>query len=513
MAVFSKYPSRWGPVVTNKDYELVIESDTYFDNLTLLDGHSLGSPDVDQRDPVSVERTYRENGILIQRLEYVKPALIRSRSYEIGLPRGSFWSPVVKLTMNEGRACFRNVFMRYLCPEMECYEHAFRYPNALFDPISEQDTLIATEDDEEGINATTTLHTTKRMIYYHLNLHEVYSNTGASPEPNYKKAVFAMGDCPDCRDNPHKKIYVVGDDGDTPTVPVILVTDDRFGTVTDQSANIPGAAASVTLNDIYANGDFAIVIGNDATNSEIFYTNDGFDTIALALNPSGGTSFATTIFNKVDVGGGYYWTVGDNGAVYRSSNGFNWTQVTLPAAWATYDFNDLAYDESTGYLYIVGTTGAAAFVMRVDGDTVSNISASVFGSPPAQTLYAVAVLEPDHVAVGGAAGEYWEQIKASVTTPWREGASGTANTIRFIGGDSYRTVLGTDTGAAGAGSIMERSILTDMRFEAMDVAAGFTVDGDFISGDTGKSHFGSNDFVFTTDEAEVYVAKSCLPDA
>lgn len=518
MATLSGVPAYWGPIVTNKDYELVLEGTSYYDNLVLLDGHSLGSPDVDQRDPVSVERTYRENGILIQRMEYVKPALVRSRSYEIGIPRGSFWSPVVALTQNEGRACFRNVFMRYLCPSQPCYAHSFRYPNAIFDPIVEQDTLIATEDDEEGINSTTTLHTAKRMIYYYLQLHEQADKGATVPPPNYKSVKFAMGDCPNCDENPHAVGYVVGDDGDTPAVPVILYSEDRFAlaasTTTDQSANIPAAANATTLEDVYANGDFAIFIGNDATNSEIFVTNDHGDTISLARNAStGAVSFANVIFTKVKAGLGYYWVVGDN-QIWRSQDGYNWTQLSVPAAWATYNFNDVAFDEKTGLGYIVGDNGGNAFVARISGDTVSDISASVLGGVVAQVLHSVAVLEQDHVAIGGTNGTYYEQDGASLNMPWRAVALGTTQVVNYIGGDSYRTVAATApaTPTSAAGNVYERGILTDMRFTPIDIAAGFTLTDGFVAGDAGKSHMGVNDFVFVTP-TETFIAKSCVPGA
>lgn len=507
----SSIPATYGPIITNRDYEFLIADDTFFKPLIALDGHSLGAPDVDSSDPVSVPRMFRERGRLIQRMVYVKPMIIRTRSYEIGFPTGAFWTPLLKLT-NSVSGCRRTAFARYVCSSKPCFEHFFEYPEALFDPVVEQEAIIATDDDETGIAATATMHTTKRLQYNHLRVNEVYDNSAAGTPENIRGILFALANCESCSESDrHGTAYIFGDDGAVTPAAMLKKVTDSLTTQTSLSAAL--TAAGLTSDDIvagWADGDFAIFLANDATDTEIAVTSDGGTTFALGKNTATGNPiFLATILKAVTKGLGYYWAVGTAGDIFRSQDAINWTAVTLPTAFATHIFNAVAVDHTNGFMYVVGATaGGAALVVRTDGEGWSDITTTVFnGAGPAATaMNAVRVLADDHIIIGGASGHIQEGINASSNPEWAQQISNTTGAVLHFAGNEYRTLFITTT------VVKERSTITDMAFEDVEKVAGVAFDDNLTGLDTGETFYGANNFVVSS-LTEIFKLIDCLPDS
>lgn len=509
MAVLSTLPASYGPIITNRDYEFLLQDDDFHKPVIALDGHSLGAPDVDSSDPVSVPRMFRERGRLIQRMVYVKPSIIRTRSYEIGFPTGAFWTPLLKLTQSVG-GCRRAAFARYLCPSKPCFEHFFEYPDALFDPVVEQEAIIATDDDETGIAATATMHTTKRLQYNHLRVSEAFDNSAGATPDNTRGIRYAMEECENCAESDRHAIgYVFGDDGEVTPAAMIKLSEDGFATFTDLSANVAATSAgSDDVVDAYADGDFAIFLANDATDSEILVTTDRGATFTLATNASTGNPvFLAQILNAVAKGLGYYWAVGTAGKIWRSQDGLTWSAFTLPAAMAAYIFNDVAVDTAESVIYFVGSAAGNLLVVRSDGEGVVDLSTTVAGgAAPAIVLNAVHVLAPDHIIVGGASGTLYESVNAVNSPDWTELMSGTTSAILEIGGVSYRTLFITAT------NVYERSMITDMQFAAVEKISGVAFDDNLTGLDTGETFYGANNFAMSS-LTETFNLKDCLPDS
>lgn len=507
----STIPATYGPIITNRDYEFLLADDTFSKPLIALDGHSLGAPDVDSSDPVSVPRMFRERGRLIQRMVYVKPMIVRTRSYEIGFPTGAFWTPLLRLTQSVS-GCRRTAFARYLCPSKPCFEHFFEYPDALFDPVVEQEAIIATDDDEAGIAATATMHTTKRLQYNHLRVNEISDSTGIANTDNIRGIVFALANCENCSETDrHGTAYIFGDDGEA--APAAMLRKLTNGLVTSTSLAGALTTAGVTSDDIvagYADGDFAIFLANDATDSEILVTMDGGTTFTLGKNTATGNPiFLASILKGVVKGLGYYWAVGAAGDVLRSQDALNWTQATLPAAFATHVFNAVAVDHDNGWLYVVGATaGGAALVVRSDGEGWTDLSSTVFnGSIPAATaMNAVRVLAPDHVLIGGASGRLQEGLNVTSNPVWAQVVSNTTGAILALGGNAYRTLYITTT------SVKERSVITDMMFEEVEKVSGVAYGTNLTGLDTGEMFYGANNFAMVS-LTEVFKLIDCLPDS
>jgi hypothetical protein len=180
---------------------------------------------------------------------------------------------------------------------------------------------------------------------------------------------------------------------------------------------------------------------------------------------------------------------------------------------ATFDFKDLAYDESTGFMYVVGGTATGdAIIVRIADNAATDITATVLDTVPSSILYAVRVLEPDHIAVAGENGFFAEQVKASASdTFWPTKTVGGNNTIVALGGDTYSTLALSATSGT-SGTLYIRGILTDMQWKAADTLSGFTVNAAAVDMATGITDFGVNDAVLLT-ATETLVVKSCVPDS
>jgi len=478
----------WGPVQTTVSYRLLME-DPSFPNLVALDcGFGVGQPEYETND--AVKRSYycysARAGRLVPKTEVLYGATIREIRYPIALPKGkTLRSPIHEFA---GRNCPRDLFMLYICPPDPTHTHFIRMPDGRFDQIQRGTAFIEADGEQAGTTyeASSTLTVTNEMTYYYLMVTKPQDTVDV-----YAAITWAFGACVNCSAFEHRIGYYGGLNN-------FKKTTDAFAS---GSTITTGLANTASINSVVSDGATVVAVYSDSPAGGILLSVDNGASF-VDVSPA-----SCKPLNDVIRAGSYYYAVGGTGSIYRSVDGANWTVVsnTVAAAATLYD---LAYDQSTGLIYVAGDNAGTGVALQINSSgAITDISAAVKGSAGSLPIvYVVDVLADGHIAFGGAAGFFSEFATAQVSSLYRNTTVGSA-AIKFIGGDPWQTVLG------GGTKVWHRWVVNEMSWEQIPLAPGITITGAITSGSEGANDEGSNYFNLVTDAGEILIVAPVFPNA
>lgn len=495
--------NRWGPIngIDSNDYEFMMEGAAgVTDRPISIVGHALTNPAQELADALQFTDVELKSGKIVQVRRTKRPAREIGRTYTIGFP-SALWTPALARSWR-GTDCRTTFFLKYTCPEDERFLHAYILPKATMNPPVESGDFITTEDDTAIVKQTSEIQVDRRLVLW--NLGSELLKTVASTA--LLDVVFLTEDCAGCDFVAGQGAIVVGGDGIVSGY--AHVSTDRFSSST---SIVPGFAAADYAHAVYTDGDLVIIAGNDEALITTTPTGNG----KMYVSVNGGTSWTTvtdivtpSIYDIQSWGGSTLIAVGAEittgaGIIYVSfDNGNNWTAITSSAIPATALYA-AKYDASTGRMYIVGDTGVL-LVASLNGTTVtiSDISANLDGAPG--DLFAVAVLDDDYIAVGGASGYYCESDDGMTTSG--EVAVGTTDPIMGIDGNLYRTMV-------GAGEMLfERTIFSDNQFSGVTLQNAAAYAGD-IQKVAMAPEGDFNLFIAVSDEGQIIISKPFYPNS
>lgn len=461
-----------------------------------IENSAVDAPEFNTTDVITVARNERTPyGKIVRRLVPVKGGTLDDIQFNVMLPPGQRSSRLDRLARQEGATCTYDLYFYDECSEDV---HFLKFTDTMFQVKQLTNSLIVVSDDEEPAQWQVPVRASRMLEYEDLILREVYSDTAAQSD-NIAGIVFTGANCTTCEDGTdilHQTGYIFGDDGEATPGPMIKYTSNGFGTFTNRSANIPGGAGSDDVVAAYADGNFAIFLANDATDSEIIVTTDNGASMSLA-NKSGTstTAWSSVILRDVFYANGYYYAVGDE--IWRSVDGFTWTQVTIPSG-ITIEVYAGAWDEVNNTIYLVGEDGSTnGRVVTLQNNGFLDITTTALGgATETVTLQTISVLSPGHIITGGTGGAVYENVDvyneswALVTIP---GATGT---VVGIGGDSDRIVAWVVDSSSG--DAYEKSLLKGERWTPVESQFGFTVGAAAVGMAVGATYNGANNFVMAS---------------
>jgi hypothetical protein len=494
-------PPFWGPAegVDSKDYLFMMAGDTPVSTPTSLLGHAVTSPSADSSDALTVTRVELRNGRIKTLVRTKRAAEVRSRTYTIGFPAGSLWTPAQQLAFK--RNCRRTFFMKYLCSSEARFNHADIFPDGLLDEPVEEGDLI-TVDDENVISSTSVLTVTEKLRLWAQGYEIIYTNAD-TPIVQLFSSAFTTVDCPGCDEGVGLGIIVGGGDGTA--APEGFLTDDRFGSAPT------GLPIGGTLTDFaYALATKGDVIVAGTADSPVAASTAG----TLRVSQDGGVSFTAVSGITSPIFGIAYFgstiiAVGGTGAgapvmFVSFDKGTSWTQITSTIlSGLTTAATAIASDVEADNFYIVGE-GGMLIKGRFIGDSVmlSNITANLPGGPGA--LNTVNVFSKDFIAVGGAANYYAESLDGGTT--WTQPAVPGSAAVVGIAGNEHRAIVATADG------LHVRDLFTDFVYTTLVLENGQVVTGNYTSVNMNvEDDF--NIFMATTDDAEVVFGKPFYPNA
>lgn len=492
--------SFWGPKkgLDSKDYILYMEgTDGPTSEPQILLAHSLTSPNQNLTDALTNTTVRLQNGKVVP-YTYVKRAAIEtSRTYTVGFPSGALWTPAMSFALRAG--CTKDFYLIYQCPEDRQYRHWISLPDATLNPPVEAEDVITTNGDTNMLTMTSELQTPQQVRGFELGSELAY-DVGGTIKSN--AIAFLVQDCPGCDYQPGLSLITVGGDGTA--VPSVIVTEDRFATVSTLTV---GTAAD-RGKAIYNVGDtlvLAVYTGatyTAATIGEIRVSTDrgvSWTEIVGIVDPLAGfIGYDSTVY-------GFGKDASGDAVLYVSNNaGLSWTAVTSAALPTGSGLLGGAYDVATGRAYFVGED-ATVLVGRVVGSTLTltDISANVTGLTT-EDMLAVAVLGENNILIGGAGGKAFESRDGGVT--WEAVAVSGTTAITSIAGNKHRAMV-------GAGSnLYERTVMTKNVFKKITLELGQTLSGVVTSVVMGpEGNF--NLFATTTDAGEQVISKAFYPGA
>lgn len=469
-----------GPVSTARDYQFRMQDPadpTKWYDLS-CPSFDLGEPEYDETDPLRIAYNCFERGRRVSRQQTVLPSTVREITRQIGFPQGRWLTgPVHKVA---GKNCPATFASCYNCPPNTRDGHFFVYRDAIVDQIKPTTKAIEAAETGEPIVAQAAMRVPVEDVYWTLQVQEVQTEA-----QDVNAVVFEYVECPGCADIAIRGLY--GGAANT-----LKRTTDGFASGTALTTGLTGAAV---IHDIYSDGNLIIIL----------YTDGLVDGIRVSLD---GTTFSEATItnseplNHVIRAGRYFVVVGENGAIFRSTDALTWTAVPNTGSLAAADFNRAAYDRSSGKVFIAGDNGASAgFAAVLSGNSLADITADVGAA--ADELYAVAVLRDGHVAFAGEDGAFYENFATEGDGTWTSISVGAAD-IKYIGGNNVRTIV------AGGDLVWERSACTEGLWDELVEASGTSVTGNYIDGDMDTSVPGVNRFVLSTDADEIVIVQ---PDA
>lgn len=481
---YNSTPSHWGPPngIDSRDYVLLMSEADPSRYPLHLESHTLGSPSQDLSDPLTVSFTALRNDRMVMIRKTKRPSEEMGRTYTLGFP-SALWTPALEIA-EQGGSITRDFFMLYLSPSDIKYSHFYVYPEGTLDrPVEAGD--VITVEDTAIINKTTTLRVTTQETHYWLGL-DLILDSG--------NKIYAVATRPDVEDGINRGAVAAGGTG---VANYGVITADRFAT--QDTITFPaGIPATSFITDVLCIGrNIYVTFADDAdphgagAAGGVAYSPDGTNwTVSTGVTDP---MYGLALFN------GLIYAVGAGGAMYKSANGVTWDAVTLTGI--TSDFAAMAVDEDNSLAYLVG--GSGAFMTMTTDEQVSDLS-TVAGTGTTN-LSAVHVLAPNHVAIGGAAGFYAESYDVDGGV-WTVGViGGASDAVAAISGTRYRVVAGA------GGTLYERSLLTDMDFQAQDFLYGGSVTGDIT--DIAMNEGNDNFFLVGFDSGEVGVYKPQYPGA
>lgn len=486
-------PNKWGPTLTQKDFELFMAGETPADPQISLLEHALTSPSQELSDPVTAPVQKKVRGRIVTVNKTVRPAEQTALTYTLLFP-SSFWTPALQKA-RQGGLCYTDFFAKYLCPESPEYEIAYYWPDSLLDPPSEVTDFTTNTTDTEQINEQTTLHTVQRETLWALRMDRQADQTNP-----LQTIAFNQEDCVGCTADIWTSLIAAG----TPTAEddaEAQLTDDRFATVTAVAMGIP---ADSIATKVFSKGAVRLVSFSDAAvaSGTIGGVAASFDEGLTWVLDSNITApmYGVAKFNDV------YIAVGGTGTgaalVYQSSNGIDWTAVVssaLPASNAAYR---LAVDED-GAAFYVGCEGGKLLKGTLSGGSILLADISTNLPTISGLLSAVAVLEKDHVVVGSTTGYIAESFDGGAT--FNKLAFASSSAVTGLAGDRFRLLVGAGT------KVYERSILTNMELKPFVPQLSVSITGDIT--DLAMAPGDNNYFAAVTDDGEIIFFKPFFPNA
>lgn len=482
-------PNKWGPARSSKDYEIFMEGSNCVSAPISLLEHAISDFSRELSDPVQVPVTEKVRGKIRTYNKTFRPAEVIETTFTLGFPN-SLWTPALDKA-RKGGGCTVDMWARYLCPSDVRFEHAYIFPETVLDPTEFANAFVTNTTDTELVEETSTAHITQEEVIYALGFSLLRDQSAA-----VYSVAFDPEDCAGCTDAVFQDMVAVGANNG------IFHSDDRFASQSTPTHSLP---ANSVVTAVLADGAKKIIAFRDV--AAIATAASG----GLAVSDDDGATY-TIVSGIADAMNGlakynnlYLAVGGDGGAqsrLYYSTNGLSWTAVTGTALPATSAATAVAVDAVNNVFYIVfedgelvsGTSNGSAIVL-------SDIAAGLPGTPG--DLFAVAVLAPGFIAVGGAAGYYAESHDGGVT--FANTFAPGANAVLAIAGTCYRTLVGS--GAA----VYERSVLTDMAFKARTPESGVSFSGNVTSIVMAEGDY--NYFLVGTADGNIFLGKPHYPNA
>lgn len=481
----------WGPPngLNSKSYVLAMAQENPASPLEELPNHTLGGVSPNLIDALFIPRTEMVNGRIKTRYIVSRAAEETHREYTLGFPQGMLYSPALDIARNKPE-CARDFFSVYKCPSDPQYGHFVVYTNGRLSPPQETEDFI-TVDDTNAIGEQSTLLLEERLLKFAIFGAEAYASafTGAA------SIFIGRPDCGDCEGSLYDNIFIGGGTG---AALEAMKSVNKLGTFS--AVTVTGATATYYITDGVWVGDtivLALADDDDPT---------GTPTAGqIAVSLDAGTNWSvisgvTEALYAVEYADGAVYVGGDAGTLYMSEDFVNFTEITN-SVHTTEVITDLAYDASTGVVYIAATDGAAAIL---DSGVISDISTAVGAA--ASDLLSVAVLGAGHVMFGGAAGLAKESVDGGDTFTTVSVGS-TSSAIVAIKGTAHRVLV-----AAGS-NVYERSPLTGMLFSAVPLRFNAAYGGAIVALDMAPTSNGDNFFVAIDATGDVYVYRPRYPGA
>lgn len=501
--------SEWGSPNNTHEYRLFMEGTTPVAELVSLEQHTVSDFSTEKDEPLKYRYEVIVNGRKVIREKIVRGERVISRSFTLVMGEGGkIWTPALQKARRYDEDCETDFFLIRTCSNADD-EHAFIWPKARLSAPERSDGALVTMDTGEMIKWQAAGFLEEEYLLFQLG---VWKRTSAA------MSLYAVApiseECTNCSDAPNDNWAAAGGDGGVTDDVLLLVTDDRFATVTtvDTTAITDGNIGQCVLTD----GDLIIVgyadevFGTPATAGGILYTADlGATASADATMPATpGPIRALGKWNGIYLAAG--GISGGQATLFESVDGADWTAVTATELPATKAITAMAVDEDNDAFYLVGETGlclkgiSSAGAISLSAITLPNISTT--------DLHSVAALDSKRVAVGGASGYYAESFDGGVV--WYQPATvAGASTIFSVEGVGFRAILG----AATALSQRDPLQTSKNRYKAKTLEDGATVAGN-IQGiaKSNEAIGGANYFVAVTDEAaggNILVLQPFYPDA
>lgn len=474
----------WGPNLTSVSYRLLLADATYGNLVNLTCGYSLGQPEFEKTDPIKIMYNCLLNGRIVPYTLTVRGALIRERTYPFLLPQGrTLYTPLHALF---GNNCPRDVYLDYLCPTDPTHGHFRRYPMATFDEPEETSVLVEGVESGAPLTEQSMMHTFKSMMYFYVSVHEQSTDGDGAVHA----VTFECNSCPGCNPYEHRDLLYGGDE-------FLKISTNALASGTDVTVTIP---TDGIIEAIVCNGNVKVAV----------YSVDGApDTGGIFLSLDDGVTWTavgptTVAFYAALYANGYYWAFGEEGSIYYSANGSTWTQMTVPGAHSAAVYRAAAVDPVTKTIYVVGNVAAAGAMLKINGFAGTVITTLLPGSPG--ILYAVKVLEGNHVVVGGAAGYFAEHANIAEGGNFANGTISTG-AIHGIAGDIARTIVSSGT------KLFIRDVSNDLSFTEMDYDTGTALAGVINVLAEGKNDLGANYFAGGTESGELFLIYPAFPQA
>lgn len=482
-------------------YLILMRKEDFFSPLTRLMGFALTAPNIDQSAEVTIPEPDFQAGQVIAFQRTVRPAAPTRYTWTLGFPDGNFIeTPVGNIAGNSLSNCTRDFYLLYLCADSPCKSHFIALAKSTLGAIEPGD-WVTFGDDPAGIEATAPLSQRQPELYVYVRQKQ---------QQDLANPLYSIGiTIPDCSANcgcPNLDGAYAGDGGANP---LYSVTDNQFGSGTDDTIPIGVIPAANSIWRILIEGNLSIVSHTDdptwalVGDSGLAVRLDGAWSVAVDEAGAEITDEIRAIFK----GGSYFYAIGNSNVVLRSVDGITWETLTSPATGTT-DWWDGDYDRSTGLVYLGGEDGANGVAYVLDGEAFTDITSLV--NPGANGVNSVAVLGDDHVAFGLDNGQMREHQAASTAATgnlYNTVLTGSTSPVIVILGNLHRTAVGTGT------EIRVRDILTNRDFSTAPVLAGGAAAGAITHGVMGEMRGrmwpGANDFFFTTDAGEILHLAGC----
>jgi len=467
-------------------------------------GHSLTSPNQEIADALQATTVELKGGRIVQVRRTKRAAREIGRTYTIGYPSGALMS-ALKLRAIRGQPT--TLFQKYACPPDPRYAHTHILPDATLNPPVEAEDPITNGEDTNFVTEQSEAQVSEKLTAWALAWQKTVTLVGSATTVLLDVGILGE-ECSDGGFIGNESMIAVG--GNATDKGYVARTPDLWGSST--SSLTVAATAGDFIHALFAQGDLAVISETAGVAAALTATAGVIrNSVNRGVTWIQSTGITAPIYGLAEFGdlivgvgkGGTFASAGPSGMWISSNRGNTFTEVLSTALRiANVILVDVAYDEPSGRLYVVGTlsssSDAVVLVATQFGGAVQviDISANI-ASLNAAGLNAVAILAKDHVAVGGPSGFYAESTNAGAT--WSQINVGTTDAIGGIAGNIYRTVVGAGT------RLFRRDPNDDMEWKVVALENGSTLTGNVNRvrmGQDGDFNF----FVAVTSVGEVVTA-------